>query len=160
MVIDTDEIHTALVGFVKAGTTAFQNMGWFEVGVTLLTVGTLAAIRQTIVDWRKRKGFRMAVRERTTKETELLSQIINDGLFEAEMNGKISEQRMKALYKLCSDKLDLPDLVPKQVRLKIVKEEVKRRLIESGKLDPKTLGKTKFSETIGGFAKKFWKKAA
>lgn len=157
IVIDLKGMREEFVAYITGIATS---LGWLELGVAMLTIGTLAAIRELIIEWKKRKGFRMAVRERTTKETELLGEIINDGLFEAELAGKISEQRMKALYKLCSEKLDLPDLVPKQTRLKIVKEEVKRRLIQSGKLDPKSLSKTKFSETIGGFAKKFWKKAA
>lgn len=160
MVIDTNELPALMFGQLKAAAEAFQNISLLDAGVMLVTVGTIAGLRQLIVDWKRRKGFRMAVRERTTKETELLCQIINDGLFEAELSGKISEQRMKALYKLCSDKLDLHDLVPKQTRLKILKEELKRKRILEKKLDPKTLSKTKFSEAIGEFANKFWKKAA
>lgn len=157
VVIDLKGMREEFVAYIMGIATS---LGWLELGVAMLTIGTLAAIRELIIEWKKRKGFRMAVRERATKETELLGQIINDGLFEAELAGKISEQRMKALYKLCSEKLDIPDLVPKQTRLKIVKEEVKRRLIKDYKIKPETLTKTTFSETIGGFANKFWRKAS
>ena len=105
----------------------------------------------------------MAVRERTTRETELLTNILNDGILNAEFKGEISQQRMKALFDFCSKKLDLPDLVPKQVRLELVKEQLKARRFHSDKKGDvskyQAFKTTKFSETIGGFADKFWKKA-
>lgn len=164
MVIDTIELRDELFAKVKAGAEAFQNITLFEAAVFLWTVAVIAILYQRFVSWKKRKGYRMAVRERTTKETELLTNIIGDGIFEAEFAGKISQQRAKELYDLCSKKLDLPDLVPKQARLEIVKEQIKARRFHSDKKGDtskfEAFKKTTFSETIGGFAEKFWKKAS
>lgn len=160
MVIDTDVILANAAETFKNGVHAFQNIGLGDVGMGLIAIGVALAANQLWRSWKKKKGYRMAVRERTTKETELLGQIINDGLFEAECAGKISSQRVRALYNDISKKLDLPDLVPKQYRLPMVKEELKRKRIREGKLDPKTMNKTIFSEKIGGFATKFWPKKA
>jgi len=154
MVIDTDKILSNVAGHLNTGLSYYEHVHLGHVGLVALTAGCVLGLFALYKDWRKKKGYRMAVRERTTKETELLGQIINDGLFEAELAGKISEQRMNALYRLCSDKLDIPDLIPKQRRLKLVKEEIKARLIKSGKLDISQWKKTTFSDTVGKF--KFW----
>lgn len=156
MVINTDDLINSVVDQVKRGMDAFQHINLLEVGIGLVGIGTVAACIQLYRDWKKQKGYRMAVRERTTKETELLSEIINDGLFEAECAGKISNQRVRALYAEMSKKLNLPDLVPKQHRLPILKEELKRKRIKEGKLDVKQWKRTTFSDTVGKF--NFWTK--
>lgn len=162
MVIDTEKLPEQILGQLKAGADAFQNIGLFEVAVGLWTVAALLVVRQIIITWKKRKGYRMAVRERTTKETELLTEILNEGILNAEFTGKISQQRMKALFDFCSKKLDLPDLVPKETRLEIVKEQIKKRRFHSDKKGDvskfQSFKNTKFSETVGEFANKFWKK--
>lgn len=160
MKIDTEEVTAYAVGLLKTATDRAGNVSLLDVGIFLVAAGTILGLRVLYKDWKKKKGYRMAVRERTTKENELLTIIINDGLFEAELAGRLSEQRMNALYNELSKKLDLPDLVPKERRVKIVKDEILRRRIANGKLDPHTWRNTKFSETIGGFANKFWVKKA
>lgn len=154
MTIDMMEVRDDLVTHLYEGLQVFQNLSLGQVGAALLATGGVLALHALYKDWTKKKGYRMAVRERTDKERRLLEEIINDGLFEAEFAGKISEQRMNALYQFCSDKLDLPDLIPKERRTKLVKEQVKARLIKSGKLDISQWKKTTFSDTVGKF--KFW----
>jgi hypothetical protein len=152
MKIDTDELFAFGTAHLYTVKTAFENISLGDVGVGLLAVGCVLAAAQLYKDWKKRKGYRMAVRERDVRETELLTNILGDGLFEAEHAGKISNQRARALYDELSRKLDLHDLVPKQHRLKTVKEQIKTRLVKSGKLDPTQIKRTTFAEKIG----KFW----
>lgn len=164
MKIDTDEIYADALSRLEEGKQFFLNLDGFQIGAGLVATGCVLAAYQFYKDWKKRKGYRMAVRERTAKEAELLCSIINDGLFEAEMAGKLSQQRMNALYNEVSKKLGLPDLVPKERRLKIVKEEIKARLFHEDKPEkicPTNKGKslkwhnfhrTTFAEHIG----KFW----
>jgi hypothetical protein len=154
MVIDTDKILSDITGHLNTGLSYYEHVHLGHVGLALATAGGVLALYALYKDWKKKKGYRMAVRERTTKEAELLGQIINDGLFEAECAGKISNQRVRALYAEMSKKLDLPDLVPKQHRLPILKEELKRKRIKEGKLDIAQWKRTTFSDTVGKF--KFW----
>lgn len=164
MKIDTDELYASGLAHLDAAKHSFESLSLGDVGIGLLTVGCVLAAVQLFKDWKKRKGYRMAVRERDAKETELLTQIIGDGIFEAEFAGKLSQQRANVLYNELSKKLGLHDLVPKQRRLKIVKEEIKARLFHEDKPEktsPTDKGKsskwnkfhkTSFAETIG----KFW----
>ncbi len=138
----------------------FVDNNALEIGVVLLGVGTLLACDLVWRRWLKRKGMRMALRERDLKEKELLTTIINDGLFEAEMAGKISTRRMNELYATLARDLKLDDLVPKKRNCAILKENIKRKRIAEGKLDPKEIGKKKFSERVGSFANKFWRTKA
>lgn len=154
MVIDMIEVRDNVVSYLADGMKAFQEVTLGHIGIGLLALGCVLAAHALYKDWKKKKGYRMALRERSTKLDEILSQVINDGLFEAEVAGKISQKEMNALYSEISKKLDLPDLVPKQRRCKIVKEEIKARLVKSGKLDPLQWKRTTFSDTVGKF--KFW----
>jgi hypothetical protein len=154
MVIDMIEVRDNVVSYLADSTKAFQDVTLGQVGIGLIAVGCVLAVHALYKDWKKKKGYRMALRERSTKLDEILSQVINDGLFEAEVAGKISQKEMNALYAEISKKLDLPDLVPKQRRCKIVKEEIKARLVKSGKLDVSQWKRTTFSDTVGKF--KFW----
>jgi len=154
MVIDTDKMFGDVAGHLNTGIRAFENLSLGQVGFGLVAFGGVLALYSLYKDWKKQKGYRMALRERSTKLDEILSQVINDGLFEAELAGKISQKEMNNLYSEISRKLDLPDLVPKQRRCKIVKEEIKARLVKSGKLDISQWKKTTFSDTVGKF--KFW----
>lgn len=156
MIIDTDVIQNQIWETLTKAVHIYPHVEPVHVGGGLVGAGLVLAAHSVWKDWKKKKGYRMAVRERTAKETELLGQIINDGLFEAECAGKISTQRVRALYGELSKKLNLPDLVPKQHRLPMLKEELKRKRIKEGKLDPKTIGRTVFGQAVGEFAKKFW----
>lgn len=150
---------------------AFQRMTLLDVGVILISIGILAGLRQLFTDWRKKKGYRMVLRDRNDKAHALLTRIINDGLFEAECAGEISNKEVLSLYKEMSSKLDLPDLVPKKARLKIVKAELKK-LRNSKNPDivkarahvpnipgglPEVIRRKKFAEYVGKFN---WRKSA
>jgi len=144
---------------------AFQQMTLLDVGVVLISVGVLAGLRQLYIDWRKKKGYRMVLRDRNDKAHALLTRVINDGLFEAECAGEISNKEVLALYAEMSKKLDLPDLVPKKHRLKIVKAELKKlrnskdpEIVKARSHVPKIPGgmpevirRKKFAEYVGKF---------
>ena len=131
-----------------------------EIGGVLVAVGVLFAIDLCWRRWLKGRGYRMALKDRDRKMDEILTRVINDGLFEAECAGHVSRQEVRRKYAELQSKLDLPDLVPKQHLLANTKERIKSKRIKEGKLDPNTIGKKKFSERIGSFATKFWRPKA
>ncbi len=131
-----------------------------EIGVVLVGVGILLACDYGWRRWLKGRGYRMALKDRDRKMNEILTRVINDGLFEAECKGDMSKQEVRRLYAELQAKLNLPDLVPKQHLLASTKERIKSKRIKEGKLDPNTIGKKKFSERIGSFATKFWRPKA
>lgn len=145
-----------------------EDVSLLEVGVVLVLLGVSLAFWQVWKDWRKKRGYRMVLRERDKKIHDLLVQIINDGLFEAEVRGDISAQEMNRLYQEISDKLDLADLVPKKRRVHIIKAEIKARCgngfyekkpnIPGG--PPTPIVREKFTEKMGEFATKFWRNKA
>lgn len=96
-----------------------------ELGLALITIGAIAGIVVLINDWRKRKGYRMIVKDRNQKEHALLLDIFTNGLLEANMAGKISEQRLMVLMKQVGRKLGLLDLLPKKTIAPIVKAELR-----------------------------------
>lgn len=168
--VDLIEVRQEAVAYVlgtyEQAIKAFQNFNLLDVGVALIGVGTILALNAIYKDWRKKKGYRMVLRDRNDKSHAILTRVINDGLFEAECTGELSNKEVLALYQEMEKKLDLPDLVPKQKRLKIVKAELKAL-----RNNPKYAGRNKtpripgdkplqirrFSEKIGTFANKFWK---
>ena len=97
-----------------------------ELSVVVVAVAIFLVLVRLYQRWKKRKGYRMVLKDRNDKNHALLTRIINDGLFEAECAGEISAKEVRDLYKEMSEKLNLPDLVPKKQRLAIVKEELKR----------------------------------
>lgn len=145
-----------------------EDVSLLEVGVVLVGVGTVMAIWHGWKKWRKQRGYRMVLRERDKKIHDLLVQIINDGLFEAEVRGEISAQEMNRLYQEISDKLDLADLVPKKRRAQIVKTQIKARLANGIYKEkpnvpggpPTPIVREKFAEKMGEFATKFWRNKA
>lgn len=177
MTVDMLDMRDRAVDFVvtgmKDGAEIFQRLTLLDVGIVLLTVGTVLAINALWQDYRKKKGYRMVLRDRNDKAHALLGQIINDGLFEAECAGKISNQEVLALYREMSKKLDLPDLVPKKTRLKIVKAELKklRNSKDPGIVaarahkpnipggPPTAIVRQKFKEYVGSFASKLRRSA-
>lgn len=150
-----------------------QSLTAGDIGIILTTVGLLLGTAYLYRRWRKRRGYRMVVRERMTKNNRLLADIINDGLFEAECAGKISNQEVLKLYAEMAKKLDIPDLVPKKKLAQIVKAELKANRNSSknskarahkpnipGPKPNEIVPKEKFSERIGKFAINWRKRVA
>ncbi len=175
MTVDMLDMRDRVVDFAVSGmkeaADAFSHMTLLDVGVVCVAVGVLAGLNVIWKDWRRKKGYRMVLRDRNDKAHALLTQVINDGLFEAECAGKISNKEVLDLYREMSRKLDLPDLVPKKVRLKIVKAELKK--LRNSKADdivaarahkpnipgglPEVVRRKKFKEYVGSFN---WRKTA
>lgn len=163
MTVDMLDMRDRVVDFTVSGAKeaadVFSRITLLDAGVILIIIGVLAGLNVILRDWRRKKGYRMVLRDRNDKAHALLTQIINDGLFEAECAGKISNKEVLDLYREMSKKLDLPDLVPKKHRLKIVKEELKRQRF--GKIDYNAWKKSrmpkKFAEYVGSY--KFRKSA-
>lgn len=149
----------------------WRTMNWGDVGVIVTYIGVALLVAKLVDRYRKRRGYRMVMKERGGKIDALLTQIINDGLFDAECRGEISRQEVNAKYRELAIKLDLPDLVPKKRRVSITKSEIKARLHTDYATHPKIPGERppqdphndtipkKFSERLGGFASKFWARA-
>ena len=165
-----DNAYNGAVTQLKEAANAFSHLTLLDVGVVFVGVGVLLGLNAIYKDWRakkaaiaeeerRQKGYRMVLRDRNDKAHALLTRVINDGLFEAECAGELSNKEVLELYKEMSAKLDLPDLVPKKHRLKIVKEELKRQRF--GKIDYSAWKKSrlpkKFAEYVGSY--KFRKSA-
>ncbi len=160
-----DNAYNGAVTQLKEAANAFSHLTLLDVGVVFVGVGVLLALNAIWKDWRKKKGYRMVLRDRNDKAHALLTKIINDGLFEAECAGEISNKEVLDLYQEMSKKLDLPDLVPKQRRIKIVKAELKKlrnsddpEIVKARAHKPKIPGglpevarRKKFAEYVGGF---------
>lgn len=157
MTVDIIDLRDQAITQLKEAAGAFQNITLLDVGVVLVTVGVLLGIHAIYLDWRNKKGYRMVLRDRNDKAHALLTRVINDGLFEAECAGEISNKEVLDLYREMSKKLDLPDLVPKKHRVKIVKEELKRMRFGGEKKNSKfrewAQARTpkKFAEYIGKY---------
>lgn len=122
--IPASEIWPVDLTTMQMPTITMPSLG--ELGLALITIGALAGIVVLINDWRKRKGYRMIVKDRNQKEHALLLDIFTNGLLEANMAGKISEQRLMVLMKQVGRKLGLLDLLPKKTIAPIIKAELKR----------------------------------
>jgi hypothetical protein len=161
MTVDMIDLRDQAITQLKEVGSAIQHITLLEVGVVCVTIGVLLALRAVWLDWRKKKGYRMVLRDRNDKAYALLTDIIGDGLFEAEHAGKISNKEARLLYKEISDKLGLHDLVPKQHRLKNTAEELKRKRFGKMGIDYAAWKKSrmpqKFAEYIGSY--KFRKSA-
>lgn len=167
MAIDLYDMRLQAAAYVtdraNDGLSAFENFTVGDVGVVLVTVGIVFGLYEWHRSYQKKRGYRMVLRERDNKIHDLLSTIINDGLFEAECRGEISNQEVNRLYQELSKKMCLPDLVPRQRRASIIKSEIKGRL-NNGVYKVKPVipgdrpwqGFQKFRETIGK-ASRFWK---
>lgn len=169
MTVDLVELRqqatVAVVNVAYDMLDGFRQMSLLDAGVILFSVGVVLALRAIWKDWRKKKGYRMVLRDRNDKAHALLTRIINDGLFEAECAGEISNKEVLDLYREMSKKLDLPDLVPKKHRLKIVKAELKKlrnstdpEIVKARSVKPKIPGglpqpviRQKFAEYVGKF---------
>lgn len=145
-----------------------------NIGVSLLTVGIVAALVVVYRDWRKRKGFRMILKDRNDKKRSILMDILTDGILDRQVKGEISDKEGAELLALCSKKLDLYDLVPKKRIASVVKsslkndrrkrellrqkgEYVEHPLAKSTGGPPTPLVRKPFSERVGAAAK-FWQK--
>ena len=159
MTVDMVDVRDRVVDFTvngaKEAADAFSRMTLLDVGMILIIIGVVAGLNVIWKDWRRKKGYRMVLRDRNDKAHALLTQIINDGLFEAECAGKISNKEVLELYREMSRKLDLPDLVPKKHRLKIVKEDLKRQRFGAMGIDYAAWKQSKmpkkFAEYIGNY---------
>lgn len=134
------------------------------VGISFLT---LLGVAYFVKKWRKGRGLRMAIKDRNDKEHALLLDIIGDGLLQAEMDGKISRQRHRAICVELAKKLGLRDLVPKQMMLEIVKQDLKKKRFSTSPEmkalrnhsptipggPPTPIVRERFTEVIGKFAK-------
>lgn len=116
--------------------------------------------------WRKGKGLRMAVKHERQRIRELLSEGLTDMILDWEVKGTISHQEGDQLYNDLSKKLDLPDLIPRQRRFKIVKNEIKSRLrspkhsVKKPNIPgekPINFVRKKFRQSKGSLLSKFWK---
>lgn len=158
MTVDMIDLRDQAITQMKAAAETVQNnVSLLDVGVVLISVGVLAALNAVYKDWRKKKGYRMVLRDRNDKAHALLLDIINDGLFEAECAGKISTKEVNALYAEMSKKLGLHDLIPKQRMVKITKEELKRKRFGGEKKNSKfrewaeARTPKKFAEYVGKY---------
>lgn len=133
MTVDMIDLRDIAVAQMKTAIETVQsNVSLLDIGVVLISIGVLAALNAIWKDWRRKKGYRMVLRDRNDKAHALLLQIITDGLQDAECAGKISYKEVNALYAEMSKKLGLHDLIPKQRVAKITKEELKRKRFGEG----------------------------
>lgn len=155
MTVDLIDLRDQTITQLKEVAKAYQNFTLLDVGVVLITVGTLLALRAIYLDWRKKKGYRMVLRDRNDKAHALLLEIITDGLQDAECAGKLSYKEVNALYAELSKKLGLHDLIPKQRVVKITKEELKRKRFGKMGIDYTAWKQSKmpkkFAEYIGKY---------
>jgi predicted methyltransferase MtxX (methanogen marker protein 4) len=160
MVIDLKEVRDDVIGYLVAGVHAFENIDLLDVGLGLILVGGILAANVQYQKWRKARGYRMVLRERKDKIDRILSDILTDGILDAEVAGKMSRQEANAKFSELSKKLDLPDLIPRQRRASIIKDEIKGRFNRGvyGKKPHIVTGKKPaFRERIGTFANQFWR---
>lgn len=164
MVIDMREVRDSVVANLHEVAVAFSNMTLLDVGIGCVTVGIILGANEAWKSWRKKRGYRMVLRERKDKIDRLLSDIITDGLLTAETNGEISNQEANAKYAELASKLNLPDLIPPKRRAQIVKQEIKGRInrerlakLGKDKFVPITGKKPPFRERFGTFANQFWR---
>lgn len=165
MTIDMQEVRDEVIGHLHSGVQMIRDLPPHDylmmVATVLLGAGGILAANLFYQNWRKKRGYRMVLQERRDKIDRLLSDGINSVLFEAELAGKISSKELDAEYQRIADKLGLPDLIPKERRLKIVKNEIKSRLNKGPKgkkpANPITGKKKPFRERIGTFANQFWR---
>lgn len=135
-------------------------------GVSLGTMFGILGI-EAYRRWRKGKGLRMALKQEKLRLREKLSMGLTNMICDWEADGSVSHQEGDALFNELSKKLDLPDLIPRQRRYEIVKNEIKARLrspkhqvkkpnIPGGSpavpVKPKT-----FRQSTGNLISRFWK---
>lgn len=159
------EMHVANTVTDSVNYVASVDLGMIY-GVSLGTMAGLLAL-EWYRRWRKGKGLRMALKQERLRLREILSEGLTDMICDWEAEGKISHQEGDALFNDLSKKLDLPDLIPRQRRYEIVKNEIKTRLrspkhnvkkpnIPGGSpavpVKPKT-----FRQSTGNLISKFWK---
>jgi len=156
-----------------------------DLGVALVTVGTLAGFRLILREWAKRIAFNLIIDEWTRREGMVLKDrndrihatwldIIQDGVDKKLEKGEISPQEAKAMFAYAADKLDLLDLIPKKRIAPLVKSKLKKdqalrtkarkdgTYVEKAPIpgDPPTpIVRAPFSERLGK-AVKFWQKTA
>lgn len=150
--------------------SVIHTMDSMDVAIGLSAMIAILGVYEWHRRWVKGRGLRMAVKREEQRVREWLSEGLTDLILQGEVDGKISHQEGDKLYNELSKKLDLPDLIPRQRRFKIVKNEIKTRLkstepeaelarkkvhIPGGM--PEVVVRKKFRQSAGGLIQKFWK---
>jgi hypothetical protein len=176
MTIDLLELRQSIQE--HASDTAYRAMEHVH-GITTMdiVIGLTATIAVLgVYEWHRRwvkgKGLRMALKREHHRVREWLSEGLTELILQGEVDGKISYQEGNRLYNELSQKLDLPDLIPRERRAKIIKEEIKRRIkstepelkrarqpVKIPGDKPKVQAKKKFRQATGSLLKKFIKAA-
>lgn len=104
-------------------------------GATLVTIGLVYGIWRTLRRRKRRKfakykGENMSEAAREAAEKILVEDIITDGLFEAEFNGKITRERANYWMKRLAEGAQLHGLKAKKFTR--LKDEIKARLEKKG----------------------------
>lgn len=151
------------------------------VGLGLVGVGTILAANEAWKYWKQRdaralvalekqleqlkaerkgEAIKMILRERRDKIDRELSDGITDLLLTLEIKGKMSSKETNEEFERISKALALYDLIPRQRRFKMLKDEIKGRFNRGvyGKKPSIVTGKKRsVTEKIGTFAQQFWR---
>jgi hypothetical protein len=109
---------------------------------------------------RKGEAVKMILQERRDKIDRELADGITDLLLTLEIKGKMSRKETDEEFERISKALALYDLIPRQRRFKMLKDEIKSRFNRGvyGKKPHIITGKKPaFRERIGTFANQFWR---
>jgi len=142
-----DKYNPVLAGMQDQYNEIVTHVDWNDIGLGGSIFLLILLCGWWYRSYRKGRGLRMAIKDRNDKEHALLLDIIGDGLLEAEMAGKISRQRHRAICVELAKKLGLRDLVPKQMMLEVVKQELKKKRFST---DPEIKAARNHSPTIPG----------
>ena len=96
------------------------------IGWELVAVGLVLLAVQSYRRWKRKKGYRMILKDRNDKKHAFLLDILTDAFEEAERVGKFSRDEINDLYAMCQQRLGLNDLVPKKRIARQVKASLKK----------------------------------
>lgn len=149
-----------------------QSITTMDIAIGLAATIAVLGVYEWHRRWVKGKGLRMALKREHHRVREWLSEGLTELILQGEVDGKISYQEGNRLYNELSHKLDLPDLIPRERRSKIIKEEIKRRIkstepelkrarqpVKIPGDKPKVQAKKKFRQATGKLLSKFIKAA-
>lgn len=145
-----------------------------DLAVIVWTIAAIVVGFRLLHSWKKRKGFRMVVKDRNDKIHAMWLDIIQDGIDAKIASGHISHKEGRAMFEDAMRKMKLYDLVPKKKIAPIVKESLKRdkamrakaraegTYVEKAPIPggpPTPVVREKFVQRMGKAAK-FWQKDA